>query len=85
LEPPQVLGVENLGDSQGTLRIVIKTRPLKQWETARELRKRIKTAFEREGIEMPFPQTVVYSALHHQQNPQKSSRLERAVSDVAIV
>lgn len=61
LESPQVLGVESFGDSQVTLRIVTKTRPLKQWETARELRKRIKAAFDREGIEMPFPHRVVYS------------------------
>ena len=61
LEPPQVLGVENFGDSQVTLRIVTKTRPLKQWETARELRRRIKAAFDREGIEMPYPHRVVYS------------------------
>ncbi|MCI0417926.1 MAG: mechanosensitive ion channel family protein [Acidobacteria bacterium] len=61
LEPPQVLGVENFGDSQITLRIVTKTRPLKQWETARELRKRIKAVFDQEGIEMPFPHRVVYS------------------------
>jgi small conductance mechanosensitive channel len=61
LEPPQVLGVENFGDSQVTLRIVTKTRPLKQWETARELRKRIKAAFDREAIEMPYPHRVVYS------------------------
>jgi small conductance mechanosensitive channel len=60
LEAPQVLGVENFGDSQVTLRIVTKTRPLKQWETARELRKRIKAAFDREGIEIPFPHRVVY-------------------------
>ena len=61
LEPPQVLGVENFGDSQVTLRIVTKTRPLKQWETARELRRRIKAAFDIEGIEMPYPHRVVYS------------------------
>jgi small conductance mechanosensitive channel len=34
---------------------------LKQWETARELRKRIKAAFDSEGIEMPYPHRVVYS------------------------
>ena len=61
LEPPQVLGVENFGESQVTLRIVTKTRPLKQWETARELRRRIKAAFDSEGIEMPYPHRVVYS------------------------
>ena len=61
LEPPLVLGVENFGDSQVTLRIATKTRPLKQWETARELRKRIKAAFDRESIEMPYPHRIVYS------------------------
>jgi moderate conductance mechanosensitive channel len=58
LEPPQVLGVESFGDLQITLRIVIKTRPLKQWDTARELRKRIKLAFDREGIEIPYLQRI---------------------------
>ncbi|MBM3801835.1 MAG: mechanosensitive ion channel family protein [Acidimicrobiia bacterium] len=61
LEAPQVLGVESFGDSQITVRVMAKTRPLKQWEAARELRKRIKAAFDREGIEIPFPQCVIYS------------------------
>jgi small-conductance mechanosensitive channel len=68
LEPPQVLGVENFGESQVTLRIVTKTRPLKQWETARELRRRIKAAFDNEGIEMPYPHRVVYSRTSPEQN-----------------
>jgi len=59
LEPPQVLGVEKLGDSEVTVRILTKTRALKQWEVARELRKRIKTAFDRERLEFPFPQRVI--------------------------
>jgi len=67
LEPPQVLGVENFGESQVTLRIVTKTRPLKQWETARELRRRIKAAFDSEGIEMPYPHRVVYSRTRPEQ------------------
>ena len=74
LEPPQVLGVENFGDSQVTLRIVTKTRPLKQWETARELRKRIKAAFDREGIEMPYPHRIVYSRA----SPEQTSAPEAA-------
>jgi moderate conductance mechanosensitive channel len=74
LEPPQVLGVENFGDSQVTLRIVTKTRPLKQWETARELRRRIKAAFDSEGIEMPYPHRVVYSrASPEQKGPTVSA------------
>ena len=76
LEPPQVLGVENFGESQVTLRIVTKTRPLKQWETARELRKRIKAAFDREGIEMPFPHRVVYSRARSEQTPSPDAAKE---------
>ncbi|HEY7677473.1 MAG TPA: mechanosensitive ion channel family protein, partial [Candidatus Methylomirabilis sp.] len=44
LEPPTVLGVEALAESQVTLRLLAKTLPLQQWDVARELRKRIKLA-----------------------------------------
>jgi len=59
LEAPQVLGVEGLNDSQVTIRILAKTLPLKQWEVARELRRRIKARFDREGIQTPYPHRVV--------------------------
>ncbi len=60
MEKPKVLGVEKLGDSGITIRLIVKTTPLKQWEITRELRKRIKTAFDRAGIEIPFPQMVIH-------------------------
>lgn len=59
LEPPQVLGVEGLTDSQVTIRILAKTLPIKQWEVAREFRRRIKARFDREGIQTPYPHRVV--------------------------
>jgi small conductance mechanosensitive channel len=59
LEPPQVLGVEALADSQVTIRILAKTLPLQQWDVAREFRRRIKGAFDREGIQTPYPHRVV--------------------------
>ena len=59
LEPPQVLGVEALTDSQVTIRMLAKTVPFKQWEVARELRRRIKSRFDREGIQTPYPHRVV--------------------------
>jgi small conductance mechanosensitive channel len=59
LEPPQVLGIEALTDSQVTIRILAKTLPLKQWDVARELRRRIKMRFDREGIQIPYPHRVV--------------------------
>ncbi len=60
LEPTQVLGVEALGESSVTLRTLTKTAPAKQWEVARELRKRILVAFRGAGIEIPYPQQVVH-------------------------
>lgn len=59
LEEPRVSGVEALGDWAVTVRIMVKTEPGKQWDVARELRRRIKESFEREGIEMPYPRQEV--------------------------
>lgn len=55
LEPPEVLGIESFGESQVTIRVLVKTLPQRQWEVARDLRRRIKVTFEKEGIEMPYP------------------------------
>jgi small conductance mechanosensitive channel len=60
LEPLEVFGVDNFGDSQVTIKIAIKTLPLKQWTVGRELRRRIKKAFDQNGIEIPFPHLSVY-------------------------
>ena len=38
----------------------MKVDPSEQWATARILRRRIKDAFDAEGIEIPFPQRVVW-------------------------
>ena len=59
LEEPTVTGVEALGDWAVTVRIMVKTKPGEQWGVARELRRRIKESFEREGIEMPYPRQEV--------------------------
>ena len=60
IEQPKVTGVQNLGIDGITLRLVAKTDPSEQWAVARELRIRIKEAFDEEGIEMPFPQRTVW-------------------------
>ncbi len=60
LEDPQILGVDDFGDSQVTIKMLAKTCPLKQWEVARELRRRIKYAFDKEGIEIPFPHRTLF-------------------------
>lgn len=60
VEEPVVPGVEAFSDSAVTIRIMFKTLPLKQWDTAREYRRRIKKRFDAEGIEIPFPHRTVY-------------------------
>jgi small-conductance mechanosensitive channel len=52
LEQPEVWGVEELGPDGIRVRLVAKTRPLEQWKVARELRARLKVAFDRAGIEV---------------------------------
>jgi small-conductance mechanosensitive channel len=60
LEEPELWGVEALGQHAVTIRLVVKTRPSRQWVVSRELRERIKRAFDAEGIEIPFPQQTVW-------------------------
>ncbi|MBI2934591.1 MAG: mechanosensitive ion channel family protein [Chloroflexi bacterium] len=60
LKPPQVLRVDNLGDSGIDIKILGDTRPIRQWEVMGELRRRIKKEFDKEGIEIPWPHTKVY-------------------------
>jgi len=56
---PIVQGVQALGESAVTLRLVVKTDPMSQWQVQRDLRLRIKEAFDDEGITMPFPQRTI--------------------------
>ncbi|HEX9682638.1 MAG TPA: mechanosensitive ion channel family protein [Acidimicrobiales bacterium] len=60
IDAPEVVGVERLGADGISIRVWAKVRPLKQWELQRELRQRIKAGFDREGIEIPFPQRTVW-------------------------
>jgi small-conductance mechanosensitive channel len=61
LEAPQVLGPMSLGDWAITVRVMVKTRPGKQWEVARELRKRILAVCEHEGIVLPYPRQETWT------------------------
>ncbi len=59
-DPPQVLGVNELGDSAVVIRVLFTTQPKEQWGVAREFNRRIKKRFDEEGIEIPFPQRSVW-------------------------
>jgi len=56
LEPPDILGVESLDHTGVAIRLFMKTQPLQQWPVARELRARIKQAFDAAEIAMGVPQ-----------------------------
>ncbi|MGY6501270.1 MAG: mechanosensitive ion channel family protein [Acidimicrobiales bacterium] len=60
LEAPEIWGVEALAADGIAIRLVLKTRPGEQWGLQRELRARLKDVFDAEGIEIPFPQRVVW-------------------------
>jgi len=60
LGPLEVLGVDAFADSSVVVKVRLKTLPLKQWEVGRQYRRRIKKAFDAQGIEIPFPHVSVY-------------------------
>ena len=62
LEAPYYLRVQNFGASEVELRIMAKVDAGSQWAVAGELRKRIKIAFDKNKIEIPFPQRVIHQA-----------------------
>jgi moderate conductance mechanosensitive channel len=52
VDGPRVLGVQDYGRSGPTLRVQVRTTPLRQDEVARELRRRIQMEFQRHRIEI---------------------------------
>jgi moderate conductance mechanosensitive channel len=59
---PEILGVEMLGEYEVVWRMMADTKPGKQWEVARQLREKIKIAFDEGGIEIPYPHQVTIAA-----------------------
>jgi len=50
LDEPEVWGIEDIGPSGVTVRLAMRTVPNEQWRVARELRRRLKQAFDEAGI-----------------------------------
>ena len=70
VEEPEVTGVEALNPDSVTLRVMIKTAPMEQWAVARELRARIKTRFDHEGISIPVVQRMIWQQPPGEQVPE---------------
>ena len=60
LEPVEVLGVDQLGDSAVIIKVKLKTKASQQWVVSREYLRRIKKAFDERNIEIPFPHLSLY-------------------------
>ncbi len=60
LEPIEILGVDDFADSAVIVKARLKTQPIQQWNVGREYRRRLKKAFDAEGIEIPFPHRSIY-------------------------
>lgn len=58
LEAPKVLRVDAFEEAGIALKILATTKPIKQWDVAGELRRRIKAAFDAEGIDFPLQRRV---------------------------
>ena len=59
-DEPQVQGLLDFGDSSVTARVVVQVQPGEQFAAERELRMRLKRAFDERGVEIPFPQRTVH-------------------------
>jgi len=60
LEPIEIFGVDDFADSAVVIKARLKTHPIQQWGVGREYRRRLKKAFDAEGIEIPFPHLSMY-------------------------
>lgn len=58
--PPPTIIVDNLGDSAVVLKVLYWTPSQEYWSIRREIIREIKEALEKEGIEIPFPQRVLW-------------------------
>ena len=56
----EIAGVDQWADSAVILRCRFMVKPLEQWNVKREFLRRLKKAFDAEGIEIPFPHLTVY-------------------------
>ncbi|KRC10083.1 mechanosensitive ion channel protein MscS [Hydrogenophaga sp. Root209] len=62
----EVAGVESWADSAVIIRCRFRTLPLEQWSVKREYLRRLKAAFDAQGIEIPYPHVTVYAGQDRQ-------------------
>ncbi len=71
LKDMEMLGVDSFDDSQVTIKFMMRTIPIKQWEITREFNRRLKNKFDELGIEIPFPHRTLYWGTGEDNNSMK--------------
>ena len=62
LDDVEVFGVDTFADSAVIIKGRIRTLPIKQWDVGREYLRRLKKAFDSQGISIPFPKRTLHIA-----------------------
>jgi len=60
IAPIEIMGLDSFGDSALVIKARLKTLPSQQWFLSRAYRRRLKIAFDKENIEIPFPHQTIY-------------------------
>jgi len=77
LEPIEIMGVDQLGDSGVVIKARFKTVPLQQWTVGREMNRRIKKQFEEAKIEFASATQPIYLEVA----PELRDELRRIVQE----
>lgn len=77
LEDLEINGVDKWESSSVVIRCRFKVKPLEQWGVRREYLRRLKMAFDREGIEIPYPHLTIYAG----QDPKAAPLPVRLLTD----
>ena len=81
LEDIDIAGVQDWKDSAVILRCRFKTVALEQWAVRREFLRRLKAAFDANGIEIPFPHLTIYAGQDKQGNAPAFRLLDQNKAD----
>lgn len=73
LSDPEVWGAGSLTGDTVTIQLAATTVPAQQWRVARELRRRIKAAFDEHGLHVSLPQQVVWQQLDGATKPLEAA------------
>jgi moderate conductance mechanosensitive channel len=71
--PPELLGVQNLTNSEVVMRIICETKPMRHVSVARAIRKEVKMHLDEKGIKIPYPRLVL-----HDRNEQEKQSAQQA-------